>query len=334
MASEYSPDTIAANIFAMLQNIKDTALYLKTKAEESIVDAEVKLNDAAPNRPDATAFPWTPTVYEPNVYIPQFADTSLDVTYFEASTEKVMENLKDEFTRFFDVYFPDECNYMASAQSWLCNVISNNGIGIDAATENLIYERDKDRIEGEYLKGMDDASAVWASRGFNMPGGALLATQRQLRTAADKQHGESSRTLAIKHFELRIDMVKFAVDKVLSLRVQSIDAGARYLGALATGMDVYTKAIVTQQDAQAKLISAASEYYKSRIAVQELVFKAEATEAELKDKSAQRFHEQSLKLIEMSANASVDGARILGTQAAAALNALHTGANMGLNVSL
>lgn len=328
-----TPGELTTQILDMLDDIKTIASGLEISSALTTNNAAAYAQNQKGQAPSAVAFPFTPTVYEPNVNIPETASTDFTIIQIEPLINDMMDNLRDEFTRFFAAYFPDECDYMAKVQTWLCDVIDGGYDGIPINVETQIYQRDRDRIEAEYAKGVDEANNMWASRGFPLPPGMLMGQTTALRQAADKQLAESSRNVAIKQIDLQIDMIKFAVGTAADLRTKAIDAAARYIGALTTGLDVYSKAVVVQQDAQAKLISAASDFFRARIALEELKYKAEATEAELQDKAKQRAHEQFVELNKEAVSAVVDGARNLATQAAAALNALHTGAQMSVNVS-
>jgi hypothetical protein len=329
-----TPDQISADILGMLDDIWSRANTLGNWASSDATYAKTYAQNARANNIAPTAFPFAPAVFEPNVYIPNIASTEVNIIQIEPLIERVMDNLRTEFTRFFDVYFPDECDYMAKTQAWLCNVIENGSTGIPANVEAQIYQRDRDRIEAEYQKAFQDANELWASRGFSLPGATLLARQYNLRQDADRSQAEASRNVAIKQVEIQLDMIKFAIQTAADLRTKAVQATAQYIGALATGMDTISKAIVVQQDAQSKLIAAASDFYRARISVEELKFKVEATEAEFKDKAAQRTHEQYLALTKAAVDAVVQGAQITGTQSAAALNALTTGASMNLGVSV
>lgn len=333
VTSPSDPETVAQDVILMLLGIANAASSLSYGAGAQNAAAVDYALTKKPTSVEATAFPFTPVVYEPNVYIPERADTDVRMAQIEPLIQNMMSSLEAEFTRFFDTYFPIECDYLGKAQAWICNVITNNGIGIDAATEDMIYQRDRDRIESEYLAKSAAAESRFASRGFAMPGAMLLAQQSEARLEADKGLNESSRNAAIKHLELRVDTVKFAVDKALDLRLKAVQAAAGYLQALTGGLDVYSKSLVVIQDAQAKLIAAGAEFYRARIAVEELKFKADQFEADLQDKAAQRYHEQLMRLADHANTAMVDGAKTLASQASAALNALHTGANISYGVN-
>ncbi len=318
-------DQIVITAETMLSTIQGIATALQAQASNAVSSAQTASYQSIST--PTTPFDYIPDVVEPNVYIPQIApNASVETILNEGDT--LIESLKDNFTTFFGTYFPDECDYLAKAQSWICSVIDNDGLALDATTEALIHGRDTDRIEGEYAKALDEANNMWAGRGFALPTGAQVAAQLMARTNADKALGESSRALAIRQMELRIDTVKFAVGQAIDLRAKAIGAAADYLRVLMGGYDAAFKVVQQQNDAQAKLISAASEYYRSRLGVAELEFKASAMTAELKDKAAERFVQANVPLMTKRVDAAVDNARILGQQASAALSALHTGASV------
>lgn len=328
MAADF--DSVVQQAQQMLTEIKGIADALRGNADQAINSAETAARQYINVTP--TSFSFYPSVAEPNVYIPQIAPNSSSNVILNEG-DKILQSLKNNFDQFFDAYFPDECDYLAKAQAWLCQVIDNGGIALSPEIEALIYGRDKDRIEGEYIKGMDEAASLWASRGFPMPPGALVAAQLTARENADKLLGDASTALAIRQEELRIDTVKFAVERALDFRVKAVAAAADYIQVLMGGYDAGFKVLQNQNDAQARLISAASEYYRVRLGVEELRFKASMATAEFQDKGADRWVTGNIPLMTKRVDAAVAGAQNLGMQASAALNALHTGTSVNASAS-
>lgn len=318
-------DQIVTTAETMLATIQSIAENLKTQASNSISAAQTASYQSIST--SAIPFTFTPSVIEPNVYIPQIAPNA-SASIILNESDLVIDSLKNSFTVFLNSYFPDECDYLAKAQQWICDTIDNDGLALSAETEALIHGRDTDRLEGEYAKSLDEATNLWAGRNFPMPPGALVAAQLMARTNTDKALGESSRALSIRQMELRIDTVKFAVEQSINLRVKAIGAAADYISALVGGYDASFRVVQQQNDAQARLISAASEYYRTRLGVADLQFRAQALTAELQDKAAERFVQSNVPLMTKRVDAAVAGADNLGRQASAALNALNASASV------
>jgi hypothetical protein len=199
-------DGIVTTAEAMLATIQALAENLKSQSSTAI--SEAKTASQQHFSVGTAPFSFTANVVEPNVYIPEIApNASADVILNES--ELVISSLKDSMTQFLSDYFPDECDYLAKAQQWICDTIDNGGMALSAETEALIHGRDTDRVEGEYAKALDESNNLWASRGFPLPTGAQVGAQLMARANADKMLGESSRALAIRQMELRIDTVKF-----------------------------------------------------------------------------------------------------------------------------
>lgn len=327
------PGDIATGIGNLLSALVSFASCLSSAANQQSAAAVEYAEQSKANKLAAAAFTYDPSVVEPVVDIPTSASTEINLIQIEPLLDYVVDKMNGLFIDFYTTYFPG-CDCTEAAKDWMCDVINNGYSGIPANIEALIYQRDKDRIEGEYDKALDEATSLWANRGFSMPGGTLLAMQNNLRLNADKAQAEASRNLAVKHHDVVIDMTKLAVQAATDLRTKEVTAAAQYISALSTGMDVVSKAIVVQQDAQAKLISAAADFFRARISAEELELKAKMLPAELEDKSIQRYHEQLVRLLDHANNAMQDAAKNMATQASATLNALHTGANLSLGVNL
>lgn len=302
------------------------AAELTEGAQETLADAiaDIKSNKAV--KPLATPYSFVPSPAEPNVNIPQQAP-NVELVQFQSTYNNLMEAVITKANDFFNTYFPNETQHLAEVDAWLSSAIQGS-VGIDVGIEAQIYQRDKDRIENEYQKSLVEAEHIWASRGFGMPQGMLAGVQFNLRQSADAKLAESSRAVAIKQVEIRLENAKFAVQTAVTKRTAAIQATVQYIASLLQGYSSANQFAVLQNDAQSKLIAAASDFYKARISVEELKFKSTVSTAEFNDKAAERYQQQVLSFAQLAANAAMEGAKTLATSSASALNALHTGASI------
>lgn len=129
-----------------------------------------------------------------------------------------------------------------------------------------------------------------------------------------------SRDAAIKAFDTEIENVRFAITSAIDYRKSALSAAGDYLRALALGPQLATQLATSASDAQARLISAASGFYNSRINAAELAQRRNIAimDAELRQTIAAG--DNKVKYTDMKVNAALETMRSLGQQAAAALN--------------
>lgn len=122
---------------------------------------------------------------------------------------------------------------------------------------------------------------------------------------------------------LSIENMRFAVEKVLTLRQTALAAACEYVKTLAFGMDQAGRVIDGGYGAQARLISAASSYFNAQTAARDLEFKGVMANATM-DQEAQKANLQSrLTTVEQRLKSLVTEAETLGRLAAAYANNLH-----------
>ena len=272
---------------------------------------------------------FNPHVTEPAVTIPQNA-AGVDGALYDSAYGKIINDLAGKFAGFFAEYFPNECDYLQEAQGSLCAMLEG-GIGIPAHVENQIWQRDRSRVLEDVSRARDDILSAFAARGFAIPPGAAAHAMRLAEVDANNKIAQQSRDVSIKHVDILIENIKFAIQNALDYRIKGIQAAGDYIKVLALGPEIAMKLATTAAGAQAQLISAASQYYRNRIAVEEMrldvaKFNAAAVNAAGMN-DVREFSNQLRARVETLSAAT----RAAGDQAAAALNAVHASAQVAVN---
>ena len=283
-----------------------------------------------------TVFPapynFSPTVVEPPVDIPTHA-AGASQSEFESLARSVINQLAGEFSDYIDTHFPDNTALLAPAEDWLANAVTNGGTGISAAVEDQIWQRDRARVNAEADSAEDELITGWAAKGYDLPPGALVNAQAQLRRQAADRMAQASRDIAIKQAELEIANVRFAVENSLRQYSAALAAAQGYIQTLAVAPGAAANLTQVTANSQAQLISAASSYYQSRIGVQELLMKNSATPAAWDQEARVKSAELTMAEIKVLTDTAIAAAQSLGTQAASALNGLHTSAGISASAS-
>lgn len=271
---------------------------------------------------------FTPDNVEPPVNIPTSA-TGVDSALYNTTYDQIKNDLTSQFANFFVTYFPNECNYLAAAQERLCSMLAGE-LGMPTEIEDQIWQRDRSRVLTEVARANQEVIATFAARRYPIPPGAAVHQMQMQQIEAQNKVAQHSRDVAIKQVEIVIENIKFAVQQALEYRIKGIAAAAEYIKTLALGPEIAMKLATSAADAQAKLISAANTYYGSRIRLEELKFEVKKFNAGVMNHAQEvdvREFSERLKARVQVLSASAQAA---GTQAAAALNAVHASAQVTL----
>ena len=269
--------------------------------------------------------PGTP---EPPVTIPRNS-AGVDGALYGSTYDRIVSDLSGKFAGFFADYFPNECDYLAKAQDQLCDTL-NGGTGVPAHVEDQIWQRDRSRVLTDVGRVQQEIIAGSAARGFPLPTGAALYAAQSAQLEAQNKVAQQSRDVAIKHVDILLENIKFAIGSALDYRIKAIQAAGDYIKVLALGPEIAMKLATSAAGAQAQLITAASSYYRNRIAIEELkldVLKFNgSTSAELSMNNVREFSQR----LKARTDTLAAAARAAGDQAAAALNAVHASAQVAV----
>lgn len=265
-------------------------------------------------------------VGEPRVEIP-FHVAGADNTLYETLKTQLVELATSKLADFFSTYFPNTCAW-DNAMEWVCQTIANGGSGIPPGIENQIWERDRARILADADRAQEESTDTWAAKGYPLPPGAAVHSRLTIARAAQDKIAQSSRDAAIKHIDIIVENLRFAVQQGIQLRIASLNAAAQYIEAIMRGPALAAQMATSQVNAQAGLISAASSFYNARINVAQL-------EAHVREFNASQVNQFSLAVVNSApglaqarAQAALGAATAAGNQAAAALSSINAIGNI------
>lgn len=246
--------------------------------------------------------PWAPAAVEPAVYIPTTAEETDPFRRYDAEKAALAAYLQNLFEQFFATYYPLANDAMDEAIEWLRRTITEGGTGIPQDVENLIWQRHRDNLQRGTTQAKNQAMAEFASRGFNLPPGALVARLQNLDMDGLAKLSEASRDLAIKRMEIEIENIKFAVELATKLRLNAMQAATDYIKAMMLAPETATKLVDQNTNAQARLISATADFYRARLIRDDLTMKAWGTLMEQKSKDGSINIDAQTKMLSASAD--------------------------------
>lgn len=307
--------------------IIDQALLVAAEKADEATDYSDKAISASSG---SISMPYAPIAFtakniEPPVHIP-FNATGLDSALYDSTYNRIITDLSDKFAAFFAQYFPDECNYLAAAQDWMCKVLTEGGSGIKPHIEDQIWQRDRSRTLSEVSRASEEVIATFAARGFPLPPGAMLHQLNSAQRQAQDQIAQGSRDRAIQVAQLEIENIRFCVQQALEYRVRGIQAAGDYIKVLAIGPEIAMRLATAAADAQARLITAANTYYGSRIRLEELRLNVLQYNETLRHETAKVDVREFSERLKARVTTLAAAAEASGNMAAAALNAVHASA--------
>jgi hypothetical protein len=332
-AADLPPDVMAnAGVIAFEAAVNSTwALGLdnRTNVMNKITAIVADLQDAL-NTPTMTAAAVTPaSVTEPLVNIPSSV-TSTDI-YNEFTTQYTnLINLFDaKRTSFIAAYFPTENATYTLAENWLAAAIANPNVGLPPAVAAQIYGDDAARILADANRASDAAIAQFAARGFPLPTDAALSAVLQIQQKAQDLTAESSRKIAIAS----VEMQKWLVEKILSLRDMALKSILDYVKVEALGPEIASKLVPIGYDAQSKLISAVASYYNARTGAQELAFKGAQHNADMTQAASVENLKSEMLMVTEWVKAILTEVQTMSQMATSLFNNIHAQTSLGVSNS-
>lgn len=279
----------------------------------------------ATNAPQLSSSPTVPGItVAPPPGVTAMSQAELMAIY-GSTKDAVSASLANTFTAFLSTHFPVSTDIVA-AQNWILRALTTGGSGINTSVEEQLWARDRARLMRDTDRAVDEASAAWAARGYPLPPGALVHQVSTLQRDLQDKLGESSRNAAITSFTAEVENARIAVERAISLRVAAVAAATEYMRALVLAPQLGAQLAETIASSQARLNDALTSFYRADVEGKTVALRVTTTNAEL----AQRTNEANLRALTESVSqrvqAAMSAAQMTGTQAAAALNALHANA--------
>ena len=323
-----SLDAIAAVINAAWEqgNAKQAAFQSRIDAIADEATGWLS-TQAAPTITAGTAD--APTIAEPAVDIPTSQSATDVMSLFDTKYLELVALLSDKFTAFRTTYFPDESATYGAAEDWLQAAIANPDSALPPTVAAQIITDDKDRILADAARASDAVLAQFAARRFPLPPGAAAAAMLEIQNKAQDEIAATGRKVVMAS----IEQMRFAIQQAVALRQSAMDSAIKYISALASGPEMASRLVGIGYDAQSKLISAASQFYNSRIAAAETVAKVQQFNVSTGLEAASKNQAAELALIEDRLKALLTECQALAQMATALFNNVHASAGTSYGVN-
>lgn len=184
--------------------------------------------------------------------------------------------LNNEADAWLDKYFPaiNQC-LKTLPEDWLCGVISGTKpFGMDQSVFELVWHRARDRAYRTTNTSSRTLEAAFSARGFTMPPGALVAALSAVESEASHAIAEVNVSQAIKDAEIKLDLLKFAEEQAIRLKLGVMDAMARFYQLWYAMPDREIERARIRAQAMSAFYSALSNYHNVEVAFEQLRLEA------------------------------------------------------------
>lgn len=229
----------------------------------------------------------------PVVVLPEFLATAPDTDIgtptdfaeqFEYNYAGMSVSMRNALNGAVDAYLnsinPEFSAQMAKLEARLSEYM-DGGTALPVEVEQAIFNRARDKTNGEYLKTRDQITKEGAARGFTIPGGAMYSALAQARQAGADNNARAAMDIAIKQAELEQQNIQFALTQSANLRGVVLNAAMAFLGNMVqlNGQAIeYAKSVlqaaIALYETMVKIATARIEIYKAEAQVYEIRLKA------------------------------------------------------------
>ena len=180
------------------------------------------------------------------------------------------------------IFLYEEAIYSSSlklaTESKLLDIVENGGTGLDSEVEAAIWDRALSRKQVGDLAKHDEAERYFASRGFNIPQGALVSRLTELMTERARAEDDINRDIMTEQAKLAQTNTHFAITSAIqhesaimaylsSVAQRALDS-AKYAQEAAIAL---FNAGVMRYNAQLQGYQTAASVYESRIRASALI---------------------------------------------------------------
>ncbi|CAN5813142.1 hypothetical protein BH20PSE1_BH20PSE1_00900 [soil metagenome] len=269
------------------------------------------------------------TPERPNVTLPPF-DPNEDLgAAFTLAFDNAVADFDPDFKReikdFLNNWFPSWNGCLKTAvDPWICNTISAGGVGLPQAVSDAIWNRERERELLETSRLQSEAADSFAARGFSLPSGVLLNERSIIAQAGADKISAASRDRAIQDGQIRIDMLKFAVEKGVQMRLGVLDALVNFLNAWIKIPALAIEKAKALTEAKTKLWDQSSSYIRALLGVAELLLHYDEirTNSDLRTQDA--FVQGALGQVDAQVRAAMGAADTMGQIAGSAMGSINS----------
>lgn len=276
----------------------------------------------------------SPAPIEPSITISD-TSTALVAGTVSAASAAVISEAVTKFGSFITTYFPDNSTTYGQAEAYLQAAIANTTSGIvPAAIKTAILADSRAQVLREENRAQEDLYEAMGAKRHRFPSGYQAGKARQIAQAALDQIAASSRSIAIKDFELSHQTALEAVRMAVTSRASALQAAQQYIaGVVANGWATGVQSAGTQHGAEVAKLQAAYQAYAARTNEAERKLKESQADKALSLDASKTNQSKDLSQMEFQIKAFLQDAHVTAQQLISMFNNLRAGSSATYSVS-
>jgi len=264
---------------------------------------------------------------------PGAGDASGNVSaQFQAVRTQLLAEMQTQFEGFFASHFPVG-GELSDALDWVSQAITTGGSGINVNVENALWDRARAKLLRDSARTEDEAMTTWAARRYTLPPGAAVNQLAQIRTATMGAVADVGRDVAIEGFKAELENIRLAVTTAVQARAAAMSAAADYIRTLALGPQVGVSFAGQIASTSMKAQEMLATMFDLQLTGDKLRVDALSQNARIELDANALSLKGNVDKASLAVQAAMAAAQSAGTQAAAALNAVHAQVGWNLNDS-
>lgn len=211
---------------------------------------------------------------------------------------------------FMNKHFPKQL--YDDTVAWLDDVIKNGYRGIPEDYYNQIWNRGRDRELRDVYRLEDEALSAMSGRGWSIPPGAIASRLYNIQQEANAKIASMSREIAIKDVDMKVDMVKFAIEQAVSMVNQLWGVIIQFLREHLSVHGLASAKANQYVDARRGLYSSMYQYYEAVARIDETANRVSLANQDKQVKLMGMDMDAYLKHVQINANCSQSIATAFG----------------------
>lgn len=175
-----------------------------------------------------------------------------------------------------DQYFPEINGCLRyTPEEWLCGIITGQKpFGLSKEVFEAVWHESRDREYRARNSAIEQIRAEFSQRGFRHPPGAMFKAIQQVEEQASDAIGAVNRAQTVKNAEIKLDLLKFAEEQAIRLKLGIFQAIADYYRVLISLPDKDIEASRMKVAAYATFNNSMSDFHRVQLGFEQLRLQA------------------------------------------------------------
>lgn len=192
-------------------------------------------------------------------------------------TDATLRWLDNESEKWLDTFFPEIQGCLKNTpEEWLCGIITGQKpFGLSREVFEAVWHDGRDREYRARNTATRQVNQEFSARGFTLPPGAQVAALIDLEKSAADAIGGINRAQTIKDAEIKLDLLKFAEEQAIRLKMGVLQAMADFYRQWIEIPNKALEASRIRTQAYASFQDSLSSYWRVQLGFEELRLRAE-----------------------------------------------------------